>query len=68
MKDKLFIALSNFGKYGDDAYQILKTSGIDYKINDLGRRLTKEELMNIDEGFTGVVAGLEPYDENVLEK
>ncbi len=66
MKKKIFVTLSTFAQYGDDPLRILERSGFDYEVNTLGRRLRKEEISQLAQGCHGVVAGVEPYDEEVL--
>ena len=67
MSDKIFVALSTFAEYGKEPLKLLEQSGIDYSLNDLGRRLVREEIVGLGKGATGIVAGVEPYDASVLE-
>ena len=67
MSDKIFVALSTFAKYGEEPLRLIDQSGIDYFLNDLGRRLVREEIVDLGKGATGIVAGVEPYDAPVLE-
>jgi len=64
---KIYVALSTFAQQDPGPLDILKQSGLLYDINTSGRRLNKEEIINRAKGFTGVIAGLEPYDAQVLE-
>ena len=68
MKDKIFVALSTFSEYGDEPLNILNKSGIDYHVNPLGRRLVKQEIMNMGGDATGIIAGVEPYNAEVLRE
>jgi len=68
MKDKIFVALSTFAKSGKEPLNLLNESGIDYYINPLGRRITAEEILVMGSKATGIIAGLEPYSEEVLSK
>lgn len=67
MADKIFVALSTFAEYGDDPLNILKESAIPFELNPLGRRLVREEIIELAADATGIIAGVEPYDRPVLE-
>ncbi len=66
MKPKIFIAVSTFAEYGDAPLQLLKESGLPYFLNPLGRRLVIEEVIEMGRDCEGVIAGVEPYDDHVL--
>ena len=68
MTNKILVALSTFSKHGDLPQRILEESGLPFFINPLGRRLTQEEVIEMGAGCQGIVAGLEPYDDAVLER
>lgn len=68
MKDKIFVALSTFAQYGDEPLTLLQNSNIEYSINSLGRRLIKEEIIELGSNASGIIAGVETYDKSVLEK
>lgn len=65
--NKIYIALSAFARQDPGPLSALKRSGFFFDINTTGRRLTKEEIINNARGFSGIIAGLEPYDAQVLE-
>jgi D-3-phosphoglycerate dehydrogenase len=67
MKRKIFVALSTFGEYGDSPLSVLKESGFDLSFNTLGRRLIREEIIELGKDAAGIVAGVEPYDDFVLD-
>ena len=67
MNEKIFVALSTFAEYGEEPLKLLEQSGIDYSLNELGRRLVREEIVGLGKGATGIIAGVEPYDASVLE-
>jgi len=67
MSEKIFVALSTFVEYGEEPLKLLDQSGIDYSLNELGRRLVREEIVDLGKGATGIIAGVEPYDAPVLE-
>jgi D-3-phosphoglycerate dehydrogenase / 2-oxoglutarate reductase len=66
MKDKILVALSTFAQYGKVPLTLLQKSNIEYFLNPSGRRLVKEEIIKMGSTATGIIAGVEPYDENVL--
>ncbi len=67
MTKKIFIGLSTFGECGSDPLNLLKQSGYFYSINSLRRRLASEEIIQMGKDCEGVIAGVEPYDDDVLE-
>lgn len=68
MKPRVFIALPTFSEYNDAPLTLLRKSTFDYLLNMLGRRLTGEEVVKLGANCIGIVAGLEPYDEQVLTR
>ena len=66
MKHEIFVALSTFSKFDEGPLKILQQSGVDYTVNPLGRRLIREEVIKMGKEADAIVAGLEPYDEFVL--
>lgn len=68
MKDNIFIALSTFVQYGEQPLVLLKNSGIEYSINSFGRRLLRKEIIQMGCNASGIIAGVEPYDVDVLRK
>ncbi len=66
MKNNIFVALSTFAHYGKKPLSLLKNSGIEYSLNPLGRRLIREEIVEMGRDASGIIAGVEPYDAEVL--
>ena len=66
MKDKIFVALSTFAQYGEAPLSLIKNSNIEYSLNPLGRRLKKKEIIDMGCDASGIIAGVEPYDVEVL--
>lgn len=64
---KILVALSTFGEYGDMPLRLLKESGSPYTINPLKKRLVREEIIEMGKDCEGIIAGVEPYDDYVLE-
>ena len=67
MSSRIFVALSTFAQQCDAPLSLLKDSGYPFKINPLGKRLSRDELIELGGDCEGVIAGLEPYDDYVLE-
>jgi len=69
MKDrKIFVALSTYAQNGSEPLDLLKNSQAVFTVNSLGRRLVKDEIVAMGKGCHGIIAGIEPYDESVLER
>jgi len=67
---EILITTSSFGKHDSDLLQILSESGLSYKLNPYGRKLTEAEVSELIEQHqpVGMIAGVEPLTRNVLEK
>jgi D-3-phosphoglycerate dehydrogenase len=68
MNPRIFVALSTFAEYGKSPLDLLRESGYTYSINPLGRRLVRDEIIEMGRESEGVIAGVEPYDEYVLDR
>jgi D-3-phosphoglycerate dehydrogenase / 2-oxoglutarate reductase len=67
VKPKVLVALSTFAEFGDAPLELLKQSGLDYRLNPLGRRLAQEEIIEMGKDCQGILAGVEPYDDYVFD-
>lgn len=67
MTRKIFVALSTFGEYGSTPIDLLKESGLPYSINPLGKRLGRDDIIEMGGDAEGIIAGIEPYDSHVLD-
>lgn len=63
----VYIALQQFCQTDRRPEQLLKEAGFHVIPNTLGRRLHREELMELLQKADAVVAGVEPYDAQVLQ-
>lgn len=63
---KAFVALSEFCANDPRPREILRVAGWDVVENTTGRRLKREELMTALVDADAVLAGVEPYDAEVL--
>jgi len=67
VKPKVLVALSTFAEFGDAPLKLLNESGLDYSLNNLGRRLVRDEIIEMGKDCEGIVAGVESYDDYVLD-
>ncbi len=51
-----------------DVVRDLEKQGFETKVNPYGRTLKKEEIFELWQGVHGIIAGVEPYSRDVLEK
>jgi len=65
---EIFVALSTFAEYGEAPLKLLEESGFTFHLNSLGRRLVEEEIIEMGKDSTGIIAGVEPYDDYVLDQ
>lgn len=66
MMDTIFVALSTFAAADVKPLDLLKTSGVSYKIHSSGKRITRDELLAEAKNATVIIAGVEPYDATLL--
>lgn len=68
-KEKILIGTSTFAAKCPAPLERLKQAGCEVTLNPYKRKLTKEEITELlAEGITGLIAGLEPLDRQILEK
>ena len=65
---KILITPSSFGQCGQEPLKILEEKGYDYLNNPYGRRLSEEETIELAKDAKGIVAGVENYNKDVLDK
>ncbi|MFN0118596.1 MAG: phosphoglycerate dehydrogenase [Elusimicrobiota bacterium] len=65
-KKVVYVALQQFCENDSKPLEILEKSGLEIKINKLGRRLVKEEMPTVLKGVDGVLAGVEPYEDSLF--
>ncbi len=63
---KIAITTSSFAKFSDEPLQLLNDKGISYVLNPHGRKLIKEEAIELLQGCIGVAAGTEPLSSDVM--
>ena len=66
--EKILISAASFCRYDPNPLNLLRKAGIKTVGNPYGRRLKKDEIISLGKGCVGIVAGLELYDREVLDK
>ena len=64
---KIAIGPSSFGEASSEPIELLKKHGIEIIPNPYGRRLTEDEIIEHLKGADGLIAGLEPLNQKVLD-
>lgn len=65
-KRKIAITTTSFFQYDKETADLLKRKGFEVILNPYGRKLKKEEILEICKGAVGIIAGTESLDEEVL--
>jgi D-3-phosphoglycerate dehydrogenase len=68
MKQKVLIGPSSFAALDPSPMERLTEAGFDVINNPFGRKLTKQELVELLPGVEGLIAGLETLDEELMLK
>lgn len=63
---KVAISTSSFGGSSPEALKLLTSKGIEVKNNPYNRRMTESEIIEHLQDVDGLLAGLEPLNENVM--
>lgn len=66
--DRILLSPSAFGECGSEPLDLLKTAGFEVVQNPYGRKLSENETISLGSDIIGVVAGLETYNRDVLNK
>ena len=65
---KIIITTSSFATYDSSPLNELQKNKIEYTINPYGRKLSKDEVIDLAKDADGLVAGTEPLNEDVLKQ
>ncbi|MBZ0167192.1 MAG: hydroxyacid dehydrogenase, partial [Candidatus Omnitrophica bacterium] len=68
MKVKILTGTSSFAGYDEEPLKLLKNAGMETILNPYKRKMTKEEVLDLIPGVSGIIAGLEPLDADVLRQ
>lgn len=63
---RVAVGASSFGVSDSEAVKMLERNGIEFVKNPYGRKMTQEEIINHLQGMDGLLAGLEPLNEEVF--
>lgn len=64
----ILVTLSTFGAYSDEPVRLLDKSGLSWRANPCGRRMQPEEVVESAADSLGLVAGVEPYTAETLDR
>ena len=65
---KILVSTTTFSQYSNEPIELLSSQGYDIDHNQLGRKLTEEEIKNDVTAYDGILAGTETYSASVLTK
>jgi D-3-phosphoglycerate dehydrogenase len=65
---KIAITTTSFCEYDQYPLKNLKDKGFEYIFNPYGRKLKKDELMDLAKDAVGIIAGTESIDADVIKK
>ncbi len=68
MLKKIAITTSSFGQFDPQPLKILERHGCSFVLNKQGRTLKPLELLALAQECLGVIAGTEPYNQEILEQ
>lgn len=66
MAYRILTTCSSFGKVAVETLEMLQNAGFEVVTNPHGRKLTKEESLELMSGFDGMIAGTEKLDREAL--
>ena len=64
----ILVTLSTFAEYDQQPLDMLRASGVPFRVHGSGKRITTAELVAVGQEATVVVAGVEPYDRETLAR
>jgi len=65
---KIAITTTSFGKYDKSPLVELNSKKIEYVLNPYGRKLTKNEILDLAKDVDGIIAGTETLSDDILQK
>lgn len=66
--DKIVITTTSFGEFNKEPVKLLETERVEAIFNPYKRKLTKEETVELCKDATGIIAGTEILDAEVIER
>src|SRR5262245_23421678 len=67
MREKVLITTLPFGSLNRKPLDLLEAAGLECVINPFGRRLSENELIQLIDGITILIAGTEPITAQVMD-
>jgi D-3-phosphoglycerate dehydrogenase / 2-oxoglutarate reductase len=67
-KLKILLGPTSFGENDPSPIKLMEQNGLEIIKNPQGRKLTREDLIELLPGVDGLVAGLEPLSRDILKK
>jgi D-3-phosphoglycerate dehydrogenase / 2-oxoglutarate reductase len=67
VSDLVFVTLSTFAVHDREPMRLLETSGVPFRVNGTGKRITTIELLEAGRDASVIIAGVEPYDAATLQ-
>jgi D-3-phosphoglycerate dehydrogenase len=64
----ILVTLSAFGTDSDEPFRLLQQSGFTFRTNPYGRRMEPHEVIELGHNCQGLVAGVEKYTAETLER
>ena len=64
---KLLVTSKSFGKLRDEPIRRLKEAGFTVFLNEKGRLLSEEEMVEAIQGMDAVILGTEVFNRNVID-
>lgn len=68
MREKIIITTTSFARHDPSLLAMLEQKGFDVTLNTLGRKLKREEIVNLCSDYAGIIAGTEKYDRDILSQ
>lgn len=65
---KVAITTTSFGQYDENPLKTIQAGGHDVVLNPYGRKLKKDEIVELCKDTAGIIAGTELMDAEILEK
>ena len=64
----ILITLSTFGEYSGEALRMIDESAFSYRVNETGKRMEPEQVVELGKDCVGIIAGVEIYSGETLSK
>ena len=64
---KVLVSPSSFGQCGNEPFNLLTENGFEIINNPYGRKLTQDEVIDMASDCVGIVAGVEPLNQKVMD-